>query len=39
MKITLKKKDYKVVSSDPEQGTVTLEGQRNYEGTLTVNIL
>ncbi len=36
--VTLKKKDYKVTVSDSEKRTVTLEGRKNYEGTITVTL-
>jgi hypothetical protein len=36
--VTLKKKDYKVTSSDPGTRSVTLEGQKNSEGTITLTL-
>lgn len=36
--ISLKKKDYKIVSVDTKKNTVTLEGLKNFEGTITVSL-
>ena len=36
--ISLKNKDYKIVSVDTKKNTVTLEGLKNFEGTITVSL-